>query len=182
MKFLSIFLVASFVFFSCKNQVTGYHLPPKVMNKLMLDVHMAETYSTFIKDTIYKAGSKNLDSLSVYYKDILAHYKITPEQFIENMEWYQNHPDDLDTIYNKMILTANTMQTNAPKIPSTKGTAADTGTISKTPAPVTPTPPAKKSVPFPRDSTKILHPKITKPTPIKDRGNTASPHKETMTK
>ena len=115
MKFLSIFFAASLIFISCKNQISGYHLPPKVMKKLLLDIHMAESYCSFTKDTVYKAGMKNLDSLSVYYKDILAHYKITTEQFSENMEWYQNHPDDLDTIYTEMITIATTLQTTIPK-------------------------------------------------------------------
>ena len=60
-------------------------------------------------------GAKNLDSLSAYYKDIFAHYHVTQAQFTESMDWYKNHPDDLDTMYNEMIPMVTGMQAVLPK-------------------------------------------------------------------
>jgi hypothetical protein len=118
MKPFLIIFVAVAMFSSCKNKNDNKHLSPKVMRQLLLDVHLAETYSTFKKDTTYKAGAKNLDSLAVYYKDIFAHYHITAAQFVENMEWYKNNPDDLDTIYNAITPVITGMQTKAAPLPA----------------------------------------------------------------
>lgn len=97
--------------FACNSKNTGNHLSPKVMRQLLIDANIAETYSTLQKDSLHKQGPKNIDSLAVLYKDVLAHYKITPEQFAENLQWYKEHPEDLDTIYNDMLPIATGMQT-----------------------------------------------------------------------
>jgi len=67
------------------------------------DVNLAEAYSTLVKDSVYKGTGKNLDSLAQYYKDIFSHYKITQHQFDESMQWYKRHPDELDTVYSKIL-------------------------------------------------------------------------------
>src|SRR4051812_26401368 len=113
MKPLLIILAAIVLLTSCKSKVDNKHLSPKVMKQLLLDVQLAETYSTFKKDTAYKTGAKNLDSLAVYYKDIFAHYHITAAQFTENLEWYKNNPDELDSIYGEMTPVITGMQTKA---------------------------------------------------------------------
>ena len=73
------------------------------MQKVLLDINLAEAYSQNIKDSLHRRGSKNIDSLAVFYKDIFEHYHITKEQFAQSMDWYKSHPEDLDTVYNKMI-------------------------------------------------------------------------------
>jgi hypothetical protein len=100
-----IALALLIVAISCKNNndFNGGHLSPKVMQKVLLDIHLAEAYSIISKDSLHRGGSKNMDSLSAYYKDIFAHYKITPEQFSQSLEWYKAHPDDMDTMYNNII-------------------------------------------------------------------------------
>lgn len=94
-----------FLVISCKNKAgyTGSHLPPKMMQQVLLDVSLAEGYCTMAKDSLHRAGTKNYDSLAVYYKEIFDHYKITEEQFTESLDWYKNHPSDLDTLYTKML-------------------------------------------------------------------------------
>lgn len=86
------------------------HISPDIMTKLMVDIHMAETYSTMVKDSINSNGKKNPDSLAVFYKDILAHYDVTMEQFSKSLEWYKAHPNDMDTLYNNMIPILTKMQ------------------------------------------------------------------------
>lgn len=56
-----------------------------------------------VKDSLHRGGTKNFDSLTLYYQEILAHHNITQEEFLESLSWYKNHPDELDTIYNCMI-------------------------------------------------------------------------------
>ena len=80
------------------------------MQKVLLDVNLAEAYSLTIKDSLHRRGSKNLDSLAVFYKDIFAHYHITKEQFTVSLDWYKNHPEELDTIYNNMLPIATKWQ------------------------------------------------------------------------
>ena len=79
------------------------------MQKVLLDINLAESYSLMVKDSLHRGGSKNVDSLSVYYKEIFDHYKLTPDQFTENLNWYKNHPDDLDSMYSTIITSASHM-------------------------------------------------------------------------
>ncbi len=112
MKLKNIVILSICLLFSCKNGFKSSntdHLPPKVMEKLLLDINLAESYCVMVKDSMHHGGTKNLDSLAVYYKTIFAHYNITEAQFTENLEWYKNHPADLDTMYNEQLI-------NLPKI------------------------------------------------------------------
>ena len=107
-KFMRSFLILLSVItilFSCKNNAdfSGDHLSPKVMQKVLLDINVAESYSINVKDSLHKGGTKNMDSLAVYYGAIFAHYKITQEQFSQSLNWYKDHPDEMDTLYNNMI-------------------------------------------------------------------------------
>jgi hypothetical protein len=83
------------------------HLPRELMQKALLDVNIAEAYSTLVKDSTYnKTVGKNFDSLAVYYKSILAHHKISAEAFSNSLNWYKQNPDEMDSIYVKMIPVA----------------------------------------------------------------------------
>ncbi len=84
------------------------------MQKILLDVNLAESFSITVKDTLHRGGTKNLDSLAVYYKDIFAHHHITAEEFTSSLAWYKDHPDELDTLYNNIIPVVGKMQ-NLPK-------------------------------------------------------------------
>jgi hypothetical protein len=115
-----IFFIASFTLLSCKNNNNGYtgnHLPPKVMQKVLLDINLAEAYCSQEKDSLHKHGEKNLDSLAVHYKDILAHYKITDKQFTESLTWYKNHADKLDTLYSNILPIVTGWQAQKPQSP-----------------------------------------------------------------
>jgi hypothetical protein len=111
----SLFIVAVVVLLvqSCKPNYKP--LPEKEMVSLLLDVNIAESYSSILKDSLHRAGMKNIDSLSVYYKDIFAHHKITPDQFTQSLEWYKSHPDELDSLSAKILLKAIALKSFIPK-------------------------------------------------------------------
>ena len=101
---------------SCKSKSAsgGDHLPPKVMQKILMDISLAEAYSTVVKDSLHKGGSKNIDSLTVYYKDIFAHYHITEDQFRESLDWYKGHATEMDTMYNNLLPVITKLQNILP--------------------------------------------------------------------
>jgi len=111
-----IIALASFLWASCKNNpdTTGDHLPPKLMQKVLMDVSLAEAYSATVKDSLHKGGSKNIDSLTVYYRDIFAHYHISEDQFKESLDWYKSHPAEMDTMYNSLMPVINKLQAIIP--------------------------------------------------------------------
>jgi Domain of unknown function (DUF4296) len=104
---VAIFLpiVAVFMLFctACQNMQRKDHLPVSTMARVLLDVHLAEAYSTLSKDSLHRHGEKNLDSLANYYKDVFHHYDITENQFNANIQWYKEHPEDFDSVYARMI-------------------------------------------------------------------------------
>jgi len=131
---LFILFTASLILSSCntKPKFIGNHLSPRVMQNLLVDINLAEAYSTYVKDSLHPAGAKNIDSLSVYYKDVFTHYNITKEQFTESLNWYKNNPADLDTLYSKMVLTIAKMQGKPASAAIKK---PDSAAINRTPTP-----------------------------------------------
>lgn len=109
MKYLvCLFFVGTLL--ACKDK-SDFHLPPKEMQKILLDVHTAEVYSSLVKkDSLHLQDNRNMDSLSRYYKEIFAHYHITKEQFDQSLNWYRDNPEELDSVYALMIPRLNTLQ------------------------------------------------------------------------
>ena len=122
--FKAVVLVASsMMVFACRHGVSNDHLPPAVMQKVLLDISLAEAYSVNIKDSVHRGNIKNTDSLSLFYKAIFAHHKITPEQLTTSLEWYKAHPEELDSVYSKMVPVATRWQ---DKLPPAKPVAVPT--------------------------------------------------------
>ena len=95
---------------SC-HKMTGDHLPQKTMEQVLYDVSLAESYSSYARDNNHIMGSKNTDSLAVFYKQIFEHYHITGDDFNQSMTWYKAHPDDLDSLYNHILTRIGKVQT-----------------------------------------------------------------------
>ena len=74
---------------------------------------------------------KNTDSLAGFYITIFKHYNITPEEFATSLEWYKAHPEELDSMYNKMLPVATRMQVKIPEPPKPV-MKADTALANKT--------------------------------------------------
>ncbi len=105
-RFSLVFIVFTLTVVSCKKDDAD-HLPPQKMEQVLMDISIAETYSTMLHDNSHPPGSKNTDSLTSYYKDIFAHHHITREQFKTSLAWYRAHPDDLDTVYTNLSAKAD---------------------------------------------------------------------------
>ncbi len=88
---------------ACEDNSPDKPLPKEKMQQVLLDISIAESYSTMVKDSLHKQGQKNPDSLAQYYKDIFAHHKITYEQYKSSLKWYKDHPDDMDTLFNNIL-------------------------------------------------------------------------------
>lgn len=100
-----IFLSAFYILFICSCKGSGPPLPREKMEKVMLDVQLAEVYSSLMpQDSAAKATTaKNNDSLAIFYKEILAHHQVTAADFITSLDWYRAHPDELDSVFGKSI-------------------------------------------------------------------------------
>jgi len=75
------------------------------MQQILLDINIAEVYSTMVHDSLHTAGAKNEDSLAMYYNDIFAHHKVSRQEFEKSLAWYKAHPDDMDSMVNQMLPT-----------------------------------------------------------------------------
>ncbi len=105
----------NFILYCCMTAVLvgscnkmGSHLPPKKMEQVLLDISIAESFSSFTKDRHF-GGPKNQDSLAHYYAAIFQHHHITEQEFKESMAWYKNHPDEMDTVYTDLAVKADKM-------------------------------------------------------------------------
>lgn len=101
MKYIGIFFLL-LLFTACKQKEVA-EIPAPKMEKILQDIHIAEVYSSMVTDTNHRVAEKNKDSLAMYYNDILKHHNITADQFRDGIEWYKNHPAELDTVYGRMI-------------------------------------------------------------------------------
>ncbi|XZF16517.1 DUF4296 domain-containing protein [Chitinophagaceae bacterium MMS25-I14] len=89
---------------ACKTEES--HIPAGKMKQVLLDIHIAESWSSMcVTDSLkqHPSREKNMDSLAVYYNSILKHYNITSDEFQSSMQWYQHHPDELDSVYANII-------------------------------------------------------------------------------
>lgn len=103
-KRTNLWITALLLTFIACNKPTGNRLPLAKMAQILTDIQMAEVYSTMVKKAPQQRGfDRNMDSLALYYKEIFAHYNITQQQFDESIQWYKAHPDEMDSIYVKML-------------------------------------------------------------------------------
>lgn len=86
------------------------------MKNILLDIHLAEAYSSIIvRDSVHKARyNKEIDSLSLFYKQILSRNKVAPEAFEQALQWYALHPDKMDSVYTRLTPVLDSMKTKIP--------------------------------------------------------------------
>lgn len=82
---------------------------------MLIDLYYAESYSAMVDDSAHQFRAKNLDSLAHYYKEIQAHYNVSDTAFIKSIDWYKNHPEQMDSAYAKMIVHVSEVETKLGK-------------------------------------------------------------------
>lgn len=106
-----LLLILPLLLLACEQKSEKPPVTQETMERLVMDLHMAEVYSSIHKDSIYTVSIKNMDSLAAYQKDILHHYNITQEQFADIISWYKVNPQELDSIYAKVIPLMSELET-----------------------------------------------------------------------
>ena len=82
----------------------------------MVDLHMAEAYSVGLyPDSTRKKFDKNPDSLAVYYASVLKHHNLDVIQFKKAVDWYKQHPEMLDSLYNRVLDQASELEAELEK-------------------------------------------------------------------
>ena len=94
-----LFVAASLLVLSCNDLVKNDEPPvaPGKMQKILLDLHLAEVYS------MHQSRDKRPDSRAVFYSDVFAHHGINKNDFQKGIEWYKAHPEAMDSLYNGII-------------------------------------------------------------------------------
>jgi hypothetical protein len=85
----------------CKREAS--HMPPGRMAPIIADLHVADAWSTLVRDTVHPHSDKNYDSLAKWTTQIFAKHGVTRMEFEKSMDWYRDHPAELDTMYAHII-------------------------------------------------------------------------------
>lgn len=115
-KRLSIFIVLLTIVcmhMSCSNEDKILTLPE--LSQVLLDLHLAEAYAQHLPKDSVQRDLKNVDSLNVWDASILKKHHVTEKRFSVSMEWYKNHPELLDSAYQKMLSELTIMATKLDK-------------------------------------------------------------------
>jgi hypothetical protein len=90
---------------SCKDMLKKDEPPvaPEKMQKVLLDLHIAEVYSSMLTDSSHQSREKNPDSLAAFYSDVFTHHGVSKNDFDKGIEWYKAHPEEMDSLYNNII-------------------------------------------------------------------------------
>jgi hypothetical protein len=88
---------------ACKQGQEAPPIPEEKMGKILVDIHLAETYSQGLGDSAKNKFEKNTDSLTGFYTSILKHHDLSFKEFNEALEWYKERPVILDSLYSKVL-------------------------------------------------------------------------------
>lgn len=98
-----VLLAAGIACSACKQPVGSLHLSQKQLAPVLADLHLADAYSSMLRDTTHPEAGKNYDSLAVWTKAILEKHRVSQAEFNNSMEWYRDNPAELDSLYAKVI-------------------------------------------------------------------------------
>jgi hypothetical protein len=105
------------IILGCKTKPETPPIPLAQMQKVLKDIHMAEAYCSLLpSDSVYKKyNGKNIDSLAIFYKQIFEENHISMTQFDSAINWYNLHPQLLDTVYTQLLPQLDSMKTEQSK-------------------------------------------------------------------
>ena len=96
-------LILICLLFSCSN--SNEKIPENILSKntfesILKEIHLAE--ATFeLHKTKGRGSAKN--ELANSYQNIYSEYTISEEEFKLTLEYYSNHPEKLEKIYDKIL-------------------------------------------------------------------------------
>ena len=79
------------------------HLPIDKMSKVLLELHVAESYAKQLPSSAHPEQRGNEDSLKYFVAAILKENKIAEKEFTQSMDWYAKQPELLDSIYQQIL-------------------------------------------------------------------------------
>ena len=90
--------------FSCSNS-DEKKIPENILSKntfesILKEIHLAEATFELHKT---KGMGKAKNELANSYQNICSEYAISEEEFKLTLEYYSNHPEKLEKIYNKVL-------------------------------------------------------------------------------
>lgn len=88
---------------SCKSLPDNPPVPAAKMQKILLDIQIAETYSMGLGDSVTNKFEKNYDSLGTFYQSVFKRYNVSFEQFKDAMAWYEKRPVMMDSLLTNVI-------------------------------------------------------------------------------
>ncbi len=109
-KRLTVILLAITVLTSCSEKREQPPVPEEVMESVLLDLHLAESYSQGLGKDVKDHFEKNYDSLSGFYTSILKHYNLPFAEFNDALDWYKKRPERLDSLYQNIINLFNELK------------------------------------------------------------------------
>lgn len=74
-------------------------IPPQKMQEILLDIHLADGIANREGESNNSAESRTI----TLYKEVFAKYKISESQFYTSFNFYLQHADTLDKIYENII-------------------------------------------------------------------------------
>lgn len=95
---------------SCRQKKEEPPIPEPKMQQILLDIHLAETYSQGLGDSVQNKFEKNYDSLGGFYTTILKHHKISFEEFNDALNWYRERPIRIDSLYTRVLNDMNELK------------------------------------------------------------------------
>jgi len=79
------------------------HMSPSRMAPILADLHLADAYSILVRDSLHPNAEKNYDSLAGWTAQIFKKHSVSLQEFNKSMDWYRNHPVELDSLYASVI-------------------------------------------------------------------------------
>lgn len=124
---------------SDKNSVPSGILPVDKMYPIMWDMIEADQYAALLAKDSTRAG-KNLDIKLEHlrlYEQVLQSYDISREKFQKSYNYYKEHPEINQVLYDSLIAQGNRLRTEAYSHPAFRPAV--------TPPPAGPPPPAMRA-------------------------------------
>ena len=109
-KIILLLIVSILIFDSChhspKDKESKNIISPSKLSEILADIHIAEA-SMAIK---YPNPDSITSHYPDYYNSIFQKHKVSKDDFIKTMNYYQRHPEKLEKIYeavNEILNTKN---------------------------------------------------------------------------